>query len=77
MLCRVATVMNLPAHHHSAGYILFPLGSLSTSWLFENQIPLKPTLGGVCSLANYSVAYEETLVPVYTTADCFVTLAYN
>ena len=27
---------------------------------FENRIPLKPTLGGVCSLANYSVAYEET-----------------
>ena len=27
---------------------------------FENQIPLKPALGGICSLANYSVAYEET-----------------
>ena len=27
---------------------------------FENRIPLKPVLGGVCSLANYSVAYEET-----------------
>ena len=27
---------------------------------FENRIPLKPALGGVCSLANYSVAYEET-----------------
>ena len=27
---------------------------------FGNWIPLKPTLGGVCSLANYSVAYEET-----------------
>ena len=26
----------------------------------ENRIPLKPALGGVCSLANYSVAYEET-----------------
>ena len=22
-----------PVHHHSAGYILFPLGSLSPSWL--------------------------------------------
>ena len=27
---------------------------------FENRIPLKPVLGSVCSLANYSVAYEET-----------------
>ena len=27
---------------------------------FENRIPLKPTLGGVYSLTNYSVAYEET-----------------
>ena len=26
---------------------------------FENRIPLKPALGAVCSLANYSVAYEE------------------
>ena len=30
------------------------------SGYFENQIPLKPALGGVSSLANYSVAYEET-----------------
>ena len=27
---------------------------------FENRIPLKPALAGVCSLENYSVAYEET-----------------
>ena len=27
---------------------------------FENRIPLKPALGGVCSLENYSVAYKET-----------------
>ena len=27
---------------------------------FENRIPLKLALGGVCSLANHSVAYEET-----------------
>ena len=27
---------------------------------FENRIPLKPALVGVCSLANYSIAYEET-----------------
>ena len=25
-----------------------------------NRIPLKPALGGVCSLANYSFEYEET-----------------
>ena len=31
-----------------------------TRCYFENRIPLKPALGGVCSLANYSVAYEET-----------------
>ena len=30
------------------------------SGYFENRIPLKPAPGGVCSLANYSVAYEET-----------------
>ena len=30
------------------------------SKVFENQIPLKPALGDICSLANYSVAYEET-----------------
>ena len=27
---------------------------------FENQIPLNPAPGGVCSLANKSVAYKET-----------------
>ena len=26
MLCRVAAVKSLPVHHHSGGYILFPLG---------------------------------------------------
>ena len=30
------------------------------SGYFENRIPLKPVLGGVSSIANYSVAYEET-----------------
>ena len=30
------------------------------SGYFENKIPLKPALGGVCSLANYKVAHEET-----------------
>ena len=28
--------------------------------IFENRISLKSALGGVCSLANYNVAYEET-----------------
>ena len=28
---------------------------------FEIRIPLKPALGSVCSFANYSYAYEETL----------------
>ena len=27
---------------------------------FGNRIPIKPALGGVCSLTNYSVAYEDT-----------------
>ena len=26
----------------------------------ENRIPFKPVLGGICSLANYNVAYEKT-----------------
>ena len=34
MLCPVAAVKSLPVHHHSSGYVLFPLGSLSPSWLF-------------------------------------------
>ena len=60
-LCRAAAVKSLPVHHYSAGYILFPLGSVSPSWFtFENRIPLKLALGCVCSFANYSVAYEET-----------------
>ena len=28
---------------------------------FENRIPLKPALGGACSLADYSIAYEGNL----------------
>ena len=62
-------VKSLPVHHHSAGYILFPLGSLSHPGYFENRIPLKPALGAgwgwgcACSLANYSVAYEEAIKP--------------
>ena len=47
-------VKSLPEHHHTAGYILFPLGLLSHLSYFENRIPLKPALWGVCSLANYS-----------------------
>ena len=45
VLCRVAAVKSLPVHHHSAGYILFPLGLLSPSCYFENRILLKPALG--------------------------------
>ena len=41
------------------------LGSkhMSPSWLFWKSITLKPELGGVCSQAYYSVAYEETQSP--------------
>ena len=57
----LAYVKCLIVHHYSAGYILLPLGSLSHPGYFENRRPpLKLALGGVCSLANYSVAYEET-----------------
>ena len=35
VLCRVAARKSFPVHHHSAGYILFPFGSLSKSWLFR------------------------------------------
>ena len=56
----MAAVKSLSVYHHSAGYILFPLGSLIHPGYFDNRIPLKPKLWGVCSLANYSVAYEAT-----------------
>ena len=55
MLCRVVAVKSLPVHYHSAGSILFPLGSLNPSWLRGGGGGR-----GVCVLANYSVAYEET-----------------
>ena len=29
-------------------------------FFFENRMPLKPALRGVCRRANYSVVYEET-----------------
>ena len=35
-----------------------PCGTVHPGYL-ENRIPLKPALGGVYSLTNYSVAYEE------------------
>ena len=60
----VSGVKRLTVHHYSAGYILFPLGSLSPACLSN---PLKPALvgagwgaGSVCNLANYSIAYDET-----------------
>ena len=58
MLCHVAAAKSLSVHHYSAGYILFPLESLSPSRLFENRIPLTPALGGVCNIANYNVTYD-------------------
>ena len=39
-------------------YFLWDHGSILV--IFKNRIPLKPALGAVCSLSNYSVAYEET-----------------
>ena len=44
-----------------AGYIFYFLWDhWAYPGYFENRIPLKPALGGVCSLTNYSVPYEET-----------------
>ena len=54
------------AYRDSAGYILFPLESLSLSFFFffffffENRIQLKPAVGGICRFTNYSVAYVKT-----------------
>ena len=61
VLCRVEAVKSLPVQHHSAGYNLFPLGTLSPSWLFWKSNTAQAGARGVCSLANYSVAYEEIL----------------
>ena len=50
------------SHTHIRQNYLPSLESPNRSY-FENRIPLKPALGeggGVCSLANYSVAYEVT-----------------
>ena len=65
LLCRVAAVKKLPVHNHSAGYIYFLWDYWTHPGLFENRIPLSRRQrgwgwgsGGVCSLANYSVAYE-------------------
>ena len=55
---------------------------------FENQISLKPVLAGICSLANYSVAYEETqsnrvydfrdfVCSLFPKANPFLLLFYN
>ena len=46
--------------HAYANYSVAYEETFSSSWLFENRIPLKPALEGVCSLANNTVAYEET-----------------
>ena len=58
MLCHVAAVKSLPVYHHSAGYILFHLGSLCQSGYFENRIPLKPSLG----LGRGAYAASQTTV---------------
>ena len=62
MLCRVVAVKSFPVHHRSAGYILFPLESLSPSFYFENRIPLKPALGSICSVAN---RLNQTESPIF------------
>ena len=59
-VCRVAAVKSLPVHHHSAGYIFSFWDHWAHPGYFENRISLKPALGSICSLANYSLAYDET-----------------
>ena len=53
----MAALKRLPVYHHSAGYILFPLGP---SYLWKSNTALAGARGSVCSLAIYRVAYEET-----------------
>ena len=57
----MTAVKSLPVHYHSASYVLFPVGSLSPSWLFwKSNTASVGARWGICSLANYGVAYEET-----------------
>ena len=61
MLCRVAAVKSLLVHHPSAGYIFISFGNIEPILvILKIEYPFKPALEGVSSLANYSVAYEET-----------------
>ena len=62
MLCRVAAVKSLPYITIVQVIFYFLWDHLAHPGYFENRISLKPALGGgggVCILANYSVAYEE------------------
>ena len=54
----VVAVKRLPVLHHGAEYIFISFGIIEPI-LVTLKILLKPVLGGVSSLANYIVAYEE------------------
>ena len=69
MLCRAAAVKISPYIIIVQVIFYFLWGHWTHPSSFENRIPYKPALGGgeggggggsVCSLANFSVAYEET-----------------
>ena len=73
-MCSVAAVKSLPVHNHSAGHILFPLGSLSpTIVILKNRIPLRPALGaGAYAVSQTTVLqmkrlnhYENTPIQIY------------
>ena len=62
-LCRVAAVKSLLVHHHSAGYILFPLGSLSLSWLLKIEYRLS-RCWGVGRLGGAYAASQTTVLHI-------------
>ena len=58
-------VKSLPVHNHSAGYILFSLGSLSPSWCLENRILIKPALVGARGRMQPQKRLNQTESPIF------------
>ena len=60
--CRLCSLINLIdcVAYYFGVIFYFIRGYWANPGYSENWTSLKPALGGVCSLANYSVAYEET-----------------
>ena len=49
----------LPVLYYSADFLNFLWDHWTYSGYFETQMPLKPVLGGVHRLANYTAVYAE------------------